>query len=197
MIKKIAIALIALVLLVGVGAAALPRTWRVEQQVVIASSPERIHPFLNDLKRWQEWSPWTRALDPQLRNMFEGPQDGVGARWSWLGPKMGQGRIEIVESDPTQGIALSEALESPTENARARIRFTREGAQTRVTWTDEGTLPLMVGGFFKGTVETRLSAHLATGLQKLKVLVEALPPPALPPAPVPSPATEAVDAGSP
>jgi uncharacterized protein YndB with AHSA1/START domain len=176
-IKKIAIALVALVVLATAVGAALPRTWRVERSVVIASTPERIFPYLNDLKRWQEWSVWTKAMDPLVRHMFEGPQDGVGARWSWLGPKMGQGKIEIVEADPAVGISLSESIESPTENARATLRFTREGAQTRVTWIDEGTLPWVVGGFFRGTVEEVLSANFETSLNKLKAVVEALPPP--------------------
>ena len=94
MIKKIAIALVAAVLLaLGVGLA-LPREWKVEQQVVIHKPPARIHPLLFDLRRWQDWSVWTRAMDPQLRNTYEGPQDGVGAKWLWLGPKMGRGRID-------------------------------------------------------------------------------------------------------
>lgn len=197
MIKKIAIALVALVVLTTAVGAALPRTWRVERSVVIASTPERIFPYLNDLKRWQEWSVWTKAMDPLVRHMFEGPQDGVGARWSWLGPKMGQGKIEIVEADPAVGISLSESIESPTENAHASLRFTREGAQTRVTWIDEGTLPWVVGGFFRGTVEEVLSANFETSLNKLKAVVEALPPPPVA-APVPVPAPVVVlDAGTP
>ncbi len=197
MIKKIAIALVALVVLTTAVGAALPRTWRVERSVVIASTPERIFPYLNDLKRWQEWSVWTKAMDPLVRHMFEGPQDGVGARWSWLGPKMGQGKIEIVEAAPAVGISLSESIESPTENARASLRFTREGAQTRVTWIDEGTLPWVVGGFFRGTVEEVLSANFETSLNRLKAVVEALPPPPVA-APVPVPAPVVVlDAGTP
>lgn len=195
MIKKIAITLVAavgLALLVGL---ALPRRWSVERSVLIDAPPALIHPFLFDLRRWQEWSVWTRELDPQVRHTFEGPPDGVGARWLWLGPAMGRGQLEIVQSDPMIGVELDEAIESEVVNAHASIRYTPEGAGTRLTWSDQGTLPPVVGGFFKGLVEAQLGQSLTTGLTRLKALVEALPRPVeiLEPGAAP----EAADAGQP
>ncbi|MDP1829695.1 MAG: SRPBCC family protein [Archangium sp.] len=177
MIKKFSIALVALIVLTLAVGLVLPRTWRVERHVVINATPARIHPLLFDLKRWQEWSVWTRALDPMLRNTYEGPQDGVGAKWMWLGPTMGRGQIVITASDPLRGVELDESIESEVVNARASLAFTAEGDATRVTWVDEGTLPPVVGGFFRGTVEDRLGAHFATSLEKLKAVVEAQTPP--------------------
>lgn len=192
MIKKIAIALVVAVAGAGAIAASMPRTWKVEQSVVIDAPPERIHPFVDDLKHWQEWSPWTKSLDPAVRHLFEGEPNGVGARWTWMGPKMGQGTIEIVESSPTTGITLVETIEAATPNARATIRYSAEGPGTRVTWTDEGTLPIVVGGLFRGTVEAQLSAFLSRGLEKLKATVEAAPPPRV----FPVPRSLGVDAGA-
>lgn len=188
---------LAIVVVLGAGAvgAVRPRAWRVEQSVTIAAPPERIHAFVDDLKRWQEWSVWTKALDPSVRHIYEGQPSGVGARWTWLGPKMGQGTVEIVESSPALGLGLSQAIESPTPNARATLRYAREGNQTRVTWVDEGTLPVVVGGFFRGVVEERLAAHLATSLGKLKGVVEAAEP--VPVAPVVPAVLDAPDAGTP
>lgn len=172
MIKKFAIALIVAVLVaLGLGFA-LPRGWRVERQVVITASPAQVHAMLFDLRRWQEWSAWTRSIDPLLRNTYEGPQDGVGAKWLWLGPTMGRGSLVIVASDPSRGIELDQAIESERVNSHASITLTAEGDQTRVTWIDEGTLPPIVGGFFRGTVEERLGAHLSTSLENLKALLE-------------------------
>ena len=77
MIKKFALATIAVTLLALGTAFMLPREWRVERHVVINATPQRVHALLFDLKRWQDWSVWTRTLDPQLRNAYEGPQDGL------------------------------------------------------------------------------------------------------------------------
>ncbi|MBL8914216.1 MAG: SRPBCC family protein [Archangium sp.] len=171
MIKKLSIAVIAVVVLGALVAAALPREWKVSRSIVIAAPAAKIHPLIVDLKRWQDWSPWTRSLDPQLRNIYEGPADGVGAKWAWLGPKMGRGTITIVEEDAATGIALEERIESDDVNAHARIAYAAEGDGTRVTWTDEGTLPPM-SGLFRGSVETELGAHFDAGLAKLKQLAE-------------------------
>lgn len=170
-IKKLSIVAIAVVVLGTVVAAAFPREWKVTRSIVIAAPPAKIHPLVVDLKRWQDWSPWTRALDPQLRNIYEGPSDGVGAKWAWLGPVMGRGTITIIEADETTGIALEQRIESDDVNAHAKISYTVEGEGTRVTWTDEGTLPPM-SGFFRGTVESELGAHFDAALAKLKKLVE-------------------------
>ncbi len=189
MIKKFALAAIAVTLLALGTAFMLPREWRVERHVVINSTQHRVHAMLFDLKRWQDWSVWTRTLDPQLRNAYEGPQDGVGARWLWLGPKMGRGQVVIVASDPQRGIELDQAIESETVNAHASLTFTAEGSATKVTWVDEGTLPLIAGGFFRSAMEQQLGANLETSLTKLKTIIEAQTPPP-PPLPV-----EAPDAG--
>lgn len=176
MIQKFAIALVAVVLFsIGLGLL-LPREWKVEQHIVINDSSSRIHPYVFDLKRWQEWSVWTRAMDPHVRHTYEGQQDGVGAKWSWLGPTMGHGQMEITAADPTRGVELAQAIESDVVTAHATLVYTPQGNSTKVTWTDEGTLPVLVGGFFRRVVEERLAADLASSLQKLKSTVEALPP---------------------
>lgn len=190
MIKKFAFAAITVTLLALAAAFLLPREWRVERQVVINAAPARVYPLLFDLKRWQDWAVWNRTMDPQLRNAYEGPQDGVGAKWLWLGPKMGRGRLVIVAADPQRGIELEQAIESDQVNAHASLTFTPEGDATRITWVDEGTLPPLAGGFFRNTMQEQLGAHLEASLTKLKTIVEAQAQAPVLPEPI-----EAVDAG--
>lgn len=172
MIKKFALALVAAVLLAIGASSLLPRGWRVERQLLIDAPPQRIYPMLVDFRRWQDWSVWTSDLDPLLRNTYEGPPEGVGAKWLWLGPKMGRGYLMIVAADPAHRIVLDQAIESEQVNAHASLSLTPEGTSTRVTWVDEGTLPPLVGGLFRATVEDGLARHMAASLQKLKALLE-------------------------
>lgn len=194
-IRRIAIALVVLLALAVAVGLVLPRRWHVEQSITINAPPERIHPFINNLHKWQEWAVWTKEMDPQVRNDYGGPEEGVGAKWSWLGPKMGRGRMVVVESDPKTGVSVDEAIESDETNARSTFAFTVNGSATTVKWTDEGTLPIVLGGYFKGFIEDMLSENFAKGLLKLKAVVEALPPPAQP-APPPAP-VDPVDGGVP
>ncbi len=199
MIKKLGLALVGLIVLLLAVGLVLPRRWHVERSVLIAAPSARIHPYLNDLRRWQEWAVWTKELDPVVRNTYEGPLDGVGAKWSWLGPKMGRGQMEIVASDPATGLTIDEAIESDEVNARTEFTFTAEGDGTRVTWVDEGTLPPVMGGYFRGMVERMLGEHFEQGLGQLKALVEALPAPPTPVAVPTTPVAAAApdDAGTP
>ena len=65
--------------------------------------------------------------------------------------------------------------------AHGRIAFAADGSGTRVTWTDDGTLPIM-GGYFRGFIEKMLSKNFEKGLEGLKALVERQPlPQPLPP----------------
>lgn len=193
MIRKAAIVVVAAVALLLAVGLVLPRRWRVERSVVIAGPSSRIHPLLATLRRWQEWSPWTKELDPVARFTFAGPDMGVGSEWGWIGPVLGRGRLVVLEADPARGLTLEERVESEIANAKATFRYEPVGADTRVTWTDEGTLPLVVGGFIRGRVEAQLGAHFEKGLAKLKTQVEALPPA---PPPKPEVRPEPVDGGA-
>jgi Polyketide cyclase / dehydrase and lipid transport len=168
--KGLALAL-GVFLLVGL---VLPRGWRVERAVVIAGPPERISPWLSDLHRWQDWSVWTKAMDPSVRHAYWGPEQGVGAGWSWLGLTMGRGKVTITSADPRRGVTLDEAIESDQVNAHASLTLTPEAGGTRVTWVDEGELPLL-GGYFRPRVEARLATHLEASLGRLKTVVEGGP----------------------
>jgi hypothetical protein len=148
----------------------LPRAWRVERDLVIAAPPDRIAPLVLSLRRWQSWSPWTTASDPQAVHSYQGPESGVGAQWSWKGPRVGQGRRTITASAAT-AVTLEEALESDRPNAIAEFTFTPEGQGTRVRWREEGELPLL-GGYFRPRLETSMGGHFEQGLARLKALAE-------------------------
>lgn len=173
MIKKLATLTIGLVLTVCAVGLTLDRQWQVTRHATISATPDRIYPYFSELKRWQEWSVWTREMDPQVRHTYEGQPDGVGAKWRWLGPGLGRGQLEIVSASPPLTLQLDQAIESDAVNAHASIQLSPSDQGTEVTWADEGTLPLPFGGFFRGMVEERLGNDMAKSLAKLKNAIEA------------------------
>lgn len=171
-VRRLAIAVVALVGMAFAVGFAVPRSWHVERTIVIAAPPEKTFALLANLHRWQDWSVWTRELDPQVRNTFEGPESGVGARWSWLGPKMGRGQLEITAADPLVGLELAETVGGTRPSAFAVIALsaTPEGG-TRLTWSDDGNLPLL-GGAFTHVTEQLLGQQISTSLERLKARLE-------------------------
>jgi hypothetical protein len=133
---KIVIGIIVLLAAFCVVVALQPSSYRVERSVVIAASPAEIFPYVNDLKKCDEWSPW-RKLDPNAKGSYEGPAAGVGAKSSWSGNnQIGEGSQTIVESVPGQRVRTQLDFRKPME-AVALAEFTLEprGNDTRITWS--------------------------------------------------------------
>ena len=95
-----------------------PDDYRLTRQTVIAAPAAAVFAQVNDLKNWDDWSPWAK-LDPNAKVTFSGPQSGPGATFKWDGnDKVGAGTMTITESKPNQRIAT-------------RTDFTRPFAGTR------------------------------------------------------------------
>ncbi len=166
--------ILAVILIVGTLAAVsylLPGTVVVSRSTDISASPERIFPAVNDLRRFNEWQPWA-ARDPKMRHTFSGPGAGVGAQMVWSSEQFGEGRMEIMKSDPPGLVVV--ALDFGTQGrAMSQTTLTPRGDATRVTWSmtsELGLNPLsrwmglMLGGWIGEDYER--------GLVRLKRLVE-------------------------
>ena len=160
----------AAMILVGL---ALGRRWEVKVHETIAASPAEIHAWTSDLRRWPSWTRLQGGDDLLAQHAFAGAPSGVGAIWSWQGPEMGKGRIEIVRSEPEKGVWIDEAIESDVINAHGSLTYERTQAGTVVTWHDTGDLPPVLGGFYRGAVNKMLREHFAKSLVQLKQFAEA------------------------
>lgn len=139
MIKKILIALA--VIMIGVIAAALLKSpdFRVERSLVIAAPAEKLFPYFDNHKRFNEWNPWAK-MDPEAKSTYSGPESGVGAVASWDGKKVGKGSATITESKPTERIVeRMDWLEPMKGVSTVEFTFKPEGeGKTKVTWAMYG-----------------------------------------------------------
>src|SRR3954468_1491841 len=119
--------------------AGLPDQFALSRSKTINAPPEKIFPHVNDLHKWENWSPWAK-LDPNAKNNFEGPPAGVGSSMAWDGnKKIGAGKMTIVESHPN--IHIKFRLEFIRPFAATNISdfaFVPDSNQTKVTWTMVG-----------------------------------------------------------
>ncbi|HEX6985208.1 MAG TPA: SRPBCC family protein [Planctomycetaceae bacterium] len=150
----------------------LPNEWRVEESVVVAAPPEAVYPLLATPKRWAEWSAWSAERDPSLKFAYDGPEAGKGASFSWLGERLGHGKIVLTEAKPGESIRYELVLQGETfsENGRIALEPTEEG--TRVTWTDGGELDGTLGRLFRERLEASVAAEFAASLERLKGVAE-------------------------
>src|SRR5262245_44034062 len=115
-----------------------PDEFRVTRSGLINAPAATVFSDINDLRKWQAWSPWAR-MDPDAKTTFEGPSSGVSAITKWEGKKTGQGIMTITESRPSEFVRFRLEFLKPMKAVNtAEFSFAREGSQTRVTWTMYG-----------------------------------------------------------
>ncbi len=139
MLIKILAVLVVLVIAFLVIVSMRPSEFRVTRSAAIPAPPEAVFAQVNDLHKWQEWSPWAK-LDPEAKNTFVGPPAGVGAAFSWAGNnQVGEGRMTIIESRPNELVRFKLDFIKPfTGTNIAEFTFKPEGNQTVVTWSMTG-----------------------------------------------------------
>jgi hypothetical protein len=174
MFKIIAIVIVAAILAVLGYAATLPDTFRFERSTNIKASPEKIFPFLNDFQKSMMWSPYEKK-DPAMKRAFSGAPSGKGSVYAFEGNKeIGTGRIEIIESVPSQKVALRLDMIKPFEGSNI-IEYTLEpqGDATKVTWSMQGTSPYIakVVCMFLN-MEKMVGTDFEAGLASLKTIAE-------------------------
>jgi hypothetical protein len=133
----LALVFIAIIFLVVI--AGRPDEFIVSRSTKISASPGKVFPHVNDLHKWQAWSPWVK-LDPNAKNSFAGADSGTGAAMSWDGnKKVGAGRMTIIESAPNDLIRFKLEFVRPFKATNtAEFAFKPEGNQTVVTWSMTG-----------------------------------------------------------
>lgn len=152
-----------------------PAHFRVERTAHIAAPPSAVFDNVNDLHKWNAWSPWME-LDPNVKQVYSGPSSGVGQSQAWSGnAKAGQGKMTILESNPAQDVHVQVEFIKPfAATDQAIFTFQPEGGGAAVTWAMEGDNNF----FFKlfGTLmntDKMLGDDFNKGLAKLKTVTEA------------------------
>jgi len=175
MIRKLLIGLIAVVVVIAVVGLILPRHVQVKRSIAIDRPASMVYAVVNSFVLFPQWSPW-QDLDPNMKQTTEGPREGVGAKLVWKGnDKVGSGTQTITQSTPGQAIA-SDLDFGGMGVAKSVISLAPEGTSTTVTWTvdlDMGANP--IGHYFGLTMDGMLGKDFASGLAKLKALVEGMP----------------------
>ncbi|MCM5679746.1 SRPBCC family protein [Schlegelella sp. S2-27] len=144
MLKTLAGIVAALFIGVLIYAATLPDTFRIERSTTIDAPPATVHPYINDFHRWTAWSPWEKK-DPAMQRTHSGAPAGKGAVYAWDGNSdVGQGRMEIVESNEPSRVQIQLDFLKPFEaHNTAEFTLAPAGSGTLVTWSMHGPAPYL------------------------------------------------------
>ncbi len=150
----------------------LPTEYSVSKSIQINSSSEKVHEYVGDLEKWDQWMPWKDG-DPGLIIERKGKTTGVGARQSWKG-KDGTGELVFTKSDPKTGIEYDLFFDEGKFKCKSAVRYNQKGVLTEVVWTMNGNAEMPVlGGYFAKLIQEGSGPMFEKGLNKLKKRVEA------------------------
>lgn len=184
-------------LILAAVALGLPAHVTVTRSVVVNAPEYAIYPYLNNLRRFPDWSPWA-ARDPNMRMTYAGPPEGKGSKVEWVSevPSIGNGRMEIVETEPSRSVDLAANFNGL--EGTSSYQLSPAGSGSKISWSfsyETGSSPLkrwkglMLDGF--------VGSEYRRGLERLKAKVEADRAPTARPIIVPPQAPAAPQGGQP
>jgi uncharacterized protein YndB with AHSA1/START domain len=174
MLKKIAMGIVILVIVVLGYAATRPGTFRVERTASISAPPEKVYELLSDFHNWPAWSPWEK-MDPAMKKTHSGAASGTGAVYAWEGnSKVGKGRMEITAATAPSSVVMRLDFLSPFEaHNTAEFTLRAHDESTEITWAMYGANNFMckVMGLVC-SMDKMVGKDFETGLASLKDLAE-------------------------
>jgi hypothetical protein len=174
-LKKIAIGLAVIIVLLLVISFFLPSNIHVERSLEIKASPDTVYGMVADLKKWGQWSPWHK-MDPNIVITYGEKTEGLGASYSWTSDHsdVGNGRMVISEAVPGEKIKLEMYFMESKDPAFGGWIFekTNEGVKATNTMDmNAGMNPVMrIMGLM---MDSMVGEHFEDGLNNLKQIAEA------------------------
>jgi uncharacterized protein YndB with AHSA1/START domain len=174
MLKKIAIGLAVIIVLILGLAATKPDTFSVQRSVTIKAPPEKILTLVSDFHNWPAWSPWEK-LDPNMQRTFTGAPNGKGAVYDWQGNSdVGRGHMEITDYAAPASVTIKlDFIEPMPMSNMIQFVLTPQGDSTTVTWNMNGSMPFIpkIMSVFV-SMDSMVGKDFEKGLAQLKAAAE-------------------------
>lgn len=173
LLKKTLVCLVVFfILLICVGFL-IPSQVEIQRSIVINAMPEQIQPWLDNMKTWEDWSPWGKEADPSIVRDYFGPANKPATTLEWQSDKLGSGTIIITGTNPKTGITYITSFTDTDMNSEGSISYEPLPDGTRMLWTDKmdiGTNPFK--RYLGLLTHIFLGRDFNKGLAKLKQVVE-------------------------
>ncbi|MFI5220780.1 MAG: GyrI-like domain-containing protein [Bacteroidia bacterium] len=179
--KITGITLLIIILLAFAGAFFLPSTVHVERSKEMKAKASSVFSLLNDLKKWEQWSPWM-ALDSNSEIVYSEPAEGVGAWYTWKSKKrdVGEGKLTIIQSN-TNSFIHCEMNFGIMGISTGSFKIDSLAKGVKVTWSMDGDgrgIPwyfYVVSKYLYLLMDKNVGPAFEKGLLKMRTIAEAIP----------------------
>jgi effector-binding domain-containing protein len=146
--------------------------------MVIKASPEIVFNQVSYLKNWEKWSPWHKR-DTAMKIIYEGPECGKGASYTWesLKSEVGNGKMIITVSAPYDSLCIDMFLMENKDTAKNIFRFEKDKEGTKATWIFSSNIGLNpISRYFGLFMNSMLARDFDKGLVSIDSICQLIPP---------------------
>lgn len=115
----------------------LPKDMNLAVTKQLEAAPEQVFVQINNLKNWENWSPW-HDMDPNMELTYAEDYIGEGGSYTWKSDKqgVGNGAAIIEESVPNEKVVTILKFEGyEDDDTRSAYLIEPTDAGSEVTWT--------------------------------------------------------------
>jgi effector-binding domain-containing protein len=171
--KKIGIWILIIIAILIIISFLLPRSYKVERITYIKAKRSVIHNLTSNFKKWDLWTPWTKASDSTAVFELVGFDGQVGTQWKWTGKVLGNGEMIVTEIIPDELIAYDLSFNEGKYQSKGKLVIEAKGDSSKVSWFDEGDLGYNPISRFMGLfMDKMMGPDFEKGLSKLKKVAE-------------------------
>lgn len=169
--KRIAIALIVLVIILFAAIASQPSTHHVVRSTKIQAPIEVVFAQLNDLKTWAAWSPWGKP-DGGTKLTYADPSAGIGAWYAWSSAQeeVGEGKLTILDSKPNKRVTCGiDSVRPRAAKEAVSFELVPEADGVQVVWSKDGNNDFSAKAFsLMSDLDALIGVELQQGLEGLR-----------------------------
>lgn len=150
----------------------LPSAWTIEEQVNLQTKADDIFPYINEPRKWKDWSVWSKAHDTTIELTYNDVVKGLGAMKQWTSLQAA-GTLTIVQSNEDESIQYHLDIDKQRFIVYGQILLVSLEQKTNVIWTCRSEFnsfnPLL--RLQSAALRRMLTHQMKTGLAQLGELV--------------------------
>ena len=171
MIKKILLALLGIIVVYLAICPLGPNIVDAETTKTVALTPEQVYGYFSNFKEWPRWSVWITE-DPDIKLSFGDTTQGLGAHYSWLSKKSGNGNMTITRTDSNSALDYTLDFEGMGKNySEVRLRPVEAGTEVRWRLYSKSPTPFVLRGMmWLFNFNKQITADFDKGIDKMAAL---------------------------
>lgn len=133
MLKNVVLFVVAVIVVLLVSAYLLPSQVIVRREIEIGRTANFVYPYLEDLRRWPEWTTWAEK-NPKPEFLYSDPSTGRGAFFKWKSSDQGSGQVTLTDVSPDESVTYQLRVDHWDQPSVGTIRLVPTDQGTRVVW---------------------------------------------------------------